>query len=132
MSTESKERPPFVWVQSIWAIEKFNFVGMVEFSTTKSPTWYCIHFPGSFKKYCAVACWPFDDDNWNCTGLIFQPWTCSTLQIRRPSIFLEFFPSCRRKNRLYFPTGNSNSRFPSTSTHHICLRNATVPNLWIW
>uniref|UniRef100_A0A7C9EBY3 Uncharacterized protein n=1 Tax=Opuntia streptacantha TaxID=393608 RepID=A0A7C9EBY3_OPUST len=37
ITTESKDSPPFVCVQSIWVIENFTLVGPFEF-TMKSPT----------------------------------------------------------------------------------------------
>jgi hypothetical protein len=59
-----------------------------------------------------------------------QPWTRSTLQVRRPSFF-EVLPSWSLKNRLYVPAGNSNSNSPPTSNHHICWRYAIVLNLHV-
>lgn len=39
MNTESRQRPPLVWVQSIWVIENLTFMDVLGFSTMKSPAW---------------------------------------------------------------------------------------------
>lgn len=97
--TESKQRPPLVCVQSIWVIENLIFVIALAFSTTKSPTWYWTHLPGSFKIHWDEVCWPSEVQSWNWTGFRSQPWTCSVLHMRRPNLFA-VRPNCSLKNTL--------------------------------
>lgn len=132
IDTESKQRPPLEWVQSICFMENLISMKASGSLTMNVPTWYSIQLPrlwlplasscsGSSKQHSQDACWPSEVDSSNRTGFRSQPWVLSKLQIRRPSL-LENLPRWSLNDSVYTPAGKRNFKEPSTSNHHICCR----------